>query len=107
MMDSRVLVDPPIRDRIGPKCGIDCPTNRAESTIAVLSNALFHVKSREKSDTFTHSRPLQSTLGFKSSNGKCYISEASCHEFLCITDAAKADGYSLLELKPKLICSWK
>ena len=45
-MDSIVLVDPPIRDRIGPKWGTVSATNSTTTTHSVRKTALFHVKSR-------------------------------------------------------------
>ena len=46
IMQSKVKVEPPSSDRIGPKFGTDSPTNKAAITTQVLSSALFHVKSK-------------------------------------------------------------
>lgn len=63
-MQSKVRVDPPRSDRIGPKLGTDSPTNRAASTTIVLETARFHVKSTKSSEKTSSQHKILINLAY-------------------------------------------
>jgi len=51
--DDKETVDPPINDKIGPKFGIDCATNKTAVKMPVRIRNLFKLKSSQSNQNLT------------------------------------------------------